>query len=889
MTLYVVFTPYRKDEYRVHALKGEDKPVFVGVLTVQDTSRGVRPLKVRVVKEKGDEYLPVPTFVELLKAADCIFAARMDVAEKDRLDDMLDGYQLASESIGICRFCLTEDRITFKRPDMVRFKDELVCMDCAKRELRKEVAFRGRITGKGMDRLETLLTKTKDLNRVLALLDPSNLPPELTRFDFIPAADTGVAPVKVKDLKIDPALKEVLLEKMDELLPVQSKSVRAGLLDGKSQLVVSATATGKTLIGELAGIGNARAGKGGMLFLVPLVALANQKYEQFKKRYGPLGLKTALRVGTSRISLNTVKLNTSLDSDIVVGTYEGLDFVLRTGGRLGTIGTVVIDEVHMLEDPERGHRLDGLIARLRTLAPGAQFIFLSATIGNPKDVAKRLDATLVEYEYRPVPLERHLIFARYHEKNRLVDEYAGKEYVKTSSKGFRGQTIVFTNSRKKCHSISESLRIQSAPYHAGLTYPQRKSVEDRFAKGEIKVVVTTAALAAGVDFPASQVIFESLAMGKDWLGVGPFQQMQGRAGRPDYHDLGKIVLLADPDASIEGETEEEVAFRLLGGSAEHVNVDYDEAEQVEECLANAAVVPDVRALDKINGHTLGITCGTGPLVAKCISSGLMLKEGDKIKLSPFGRAIVNHFLSVENALLIRSRLRKKVPTLDIAVELESFEAVYFRGAERLSRIIGISVPSRVFSPASLDIAFSGEAIARMDHSMQDQFLSFSTEFLDCTCGDAPFCGCPQRKFSRRLIAYRLQDKDPHEISRAIASDYSLSSFEGDILGYLDRTVRNLDAIHEIAKIERLNAAAAEARKLRDGVEDPETIDEEDFAGLFTTKRVSRVQQQRDEETRKMQLLAVKRQKKPAAGEQQGAAKAGAEKKAASGWTGWRPE
>ena len=888
MALYIVFTPHKKDEYRVHALKGEGKPVFVGVLTVQDTSRGVRPLKIRVVKEKGDEYLPVPTFIELIKAADCIFAARTDVEEKDRLDDMLDGYQLGSESVGICRFCLTDDRITFKRPDMVRFKDDLVCMDCAKRELRKEVAFHGRITGKGMDRLEMLLAKTKDLNRVMALLNPSNLPPELTRFDYIPAADTRVQAVKVKDLKIDPALKEVLLEKMDELLPVQSKSVSAGLLDGKSQLVVSATATGKTLIGELAGIGNALAGKGGMLFLVPLVALANQKYEQFKKRYSPLGLKTAIRVGTSRISLNTVKMNTSLDSDIVVGTYEGLDFVLRTGGRLGKIGTVVIDEVHMLEDPERGHRLDGLIARLRTLAPEAQFIFLSATIGNPKDVAKRLAATLVEYEYRPVPLERHLIFAQAHEKNRLVDEYAGKEYVKTSSKGFRGQTIVFTNSRKKCHSISESLRIQSAPYHAGLTYSQRKNVEDRFANGEIKVVVTTAALAAGVDFPASQVIFESLAMGKDWLGVGAFQQMQGRAGRPDYHDLGKIVLLADPEASIEGESEETVAFRLLGGSAEHVNVEYDEAEQIEECLANSAVVPNVGALAKINDHTLGITCGTGPLVAKCISSGLMLKEGDKIKLSPLGRAIVNHFLSVENALLIRSRLRKKVPTLDIAVELESFEAVYFRGAERLSRIIGISVPSRVFSPASLDIAFSGDAIAKMDHSMQEQFLSFSTEFLDCTCDDAPFCGCPQRKFSRRLISYRLQDKDPHEISRAIASDYSLSSFEGDILGYLDRTVRNLDAIHEIAKIERLNAAAAEARKLRDGVEDPESVDEEEFAGLFTTKRISRVQQMRDEETRKMQLTAVKRQKKPVAGEQQGGPKAGAKKKATSGWTGYRP-
>jgi helicase len=883
MALFVVFTPNKKDEYRVYPVKGEGKPVFVGILTVQQTSKGVRPLKVRVLKEKEDEYLPVSTFVELLKAADCVFAARMSTGEQETLDDMLKAYQLGSERVGICRFCLMEDRITFKRTDMVRFKDEIICMDCAKRELRKEVSFRGRITGKGMDRLEALLDRTKDLGRVLALLNPSNLPPELTRYDTIPVADTRVAPVKVKDLKIDPALKDVLLEKMDELLPVQSKSVRAGLLDGKSQLIVSATATGKTLIGELAGISNAMNGKGKMLFLVPLVALANQKYEQFKKRYGPLGLKTAIRVGTSRISLNSVKLNTSVESDIVVGTYEGLDFILRTGGRLGNIGTVVIDEVHMLEDPERGHRLDGLIARLRALAPGAQFIFLSATIGNPKDVAKRLNSTLVEYEYRPVPLERHLIFARDHEKNRLVDEYASKEYAKTSSKGFRGQTIVFTNSRKKCHSISQALRIQSAPYHAGLTYPQRKSVEERFEKGEIKVVVTTAALAAGVDFPASQVIFESLAMGKDWLGVGAFQQMQGRAGRPDYHDLGRIVLLADPEASIEGETEEEVAFRLLGGSAEHVNVDYDEPEQMEECLANTAVVQEEKALEQINGRTLGIACDTKALVAKCVSGGMMTRENGKIKLTPFGRAIVNHFLSVENAFLIRSRLRKKVPPLDIAVELEAFEAVYFRGADRLSRIIGISIPSRVFSPASLDIAFSGESLAKMDHAMQDQFLSFSMEFLDCTCDDAPFCGCPERKFSKKVISYRLQDKDPHEISRAIAADYSLSSFEGDILGYLDRTVRNLDAIHEIAKIERLNAAAAEARKLRDGVEDPETIDEEDFAGLFPTKRVSRVQQQRDEEARIAAELAAKLQKK------RGSAVPKEKKKVpGTGWIGYRP-
>mgnify|MGYP005836919309 CR=1 FL=1 len=822
MGLYIVVTQYKND-FKVYPIKAEGTPLFTAVLTLQETSKGMRPLKIRVMKEKEDEYLPIPTFIDLLKAADAILVTRTDASKEAELNDMLDGYQLESRRINVCRFCMLEDRITFKRADdeMIKFKNEFICVPCAKRELRKEVGFRGRITGAGIDRLESLLLKTRDLNRVLTLLNPSNLPPELTRYDTIPAADTKIKPVKVRDLNIEQKFKDVLLEKMETLLPVQSKSVGAGLTDGKSQLVVSATATGKTLVGEIAGINNALKGKGKMLFLVPLVALANQKYEQFKKRYGPLGLKTSIRIGTSRIALNSVKLSTSLDNDIIVGTYEGLDYILRAGQakKLGKIGTVVIDEVHMLEDEERGHRLDGMIARLKSYAPDAQFIFLSATIGNPKEVAKGLNSTLVEYEHRPVPLERHLIFAQSHEKNRLIEEYASKEYSMVSTKGFRGQSIVFTNSRKKCHSISQSLRIQSAPYHAGLAYAQRKSVEDRFAKGELKVVVTTAALAAGVDFPASQVVFESLAMGNKWLSVGEFQQMQGRAGRPDFHDRGQIVVLADPESTLSGgETEEEIAFKVLGGSVEHINCVYEEPEQMEECLANTCISSNDRDIDRANESMFGITESTKKLLDKCEKQGLIVREKGQVKTTLFGRVIVTHFLSVSNAFLIRDMINKKVEPLDIAVELEPFDAVYFRGVEHLSKILGMNVPSRVFSPASLDIVFSGDSIAKMDHGLREQFTDFSIDFLDCVCEDAPFCGCAEKKFSKKLIEYRLQGKDPREITRAIASDYNLNTFDGDILGYLDRFLRALDAIYEIAKILGKQEIAKNAKDLRDRAE-----------------------------------------------------------------------
>jgi helicase len=820
MSLYIVITPYKKDDFKVYPIRDGGAPLFVGVLSLHRTDKGMRPLRVRVVREKEDEYLPVSSLVDLLKASSAIMAASMEPAQEAALNDMLAAYQLGSNRVSVCRFCLMEDRVTFKRPDMVRYKDELICLDCARKELKREVSYKGRITKTGLERLEALLVKTKDLGRIIALLTPSNLPAELTRYDIIPASEDRSKPVRVRDLDLDPRLKEVLASGMEELMPVQAKSLQAGLLKGDSQLVVSATATGKTLIGEMAGVNNHLKGKGKMLFLVPLVALANQKYEQFKKRYGPLA-KVGIRVGTSRIALNSLKMNVSLGSDVIVGTYEALDFILRRGESLKKVGTVVIDEVHMLEDEERGHRLDGMIARLRASAPDAQFIFLSATIGNPKEIAKHLHARLVEYEHRPVPLERHLIFAGAHEKNRLIEEYASREYAKTSSKGFHGQTIVFTNSRKKCHQISQSLRIQSAPYHAGLTYAQRKSVEDRFAKGELKVVVTTAALAAGVDFPASQVIFESLTMGREWLSVSEFQQMQGRAGRPDYHDLGKVVILADPEFDTAGETEEEVAFRVLKGGAEHVNVLYDEPEQMEECLANACIASTENDIRRMNEATLGITSDTKYLIDKCADKGLMIREKGQVRNTPLGRAVATHFLKVEDAFLIRDRIYQKAQPLDIAVELEPFDAAYFRNAERLSRILGVNVPSRTFSPASLDIVFSGESIAKMDRSLQSQFTDFAREFLNCVCQDAPFCGCPERKFSKKVVEYRLQGNDPRGISRAIAADYDLSAFDGDILGYLDRLTRNLDAIGEIARILNKHEAAKEAKALAQKVEDAE--------------------------------------------------------------------
>ena len=246
------------------------------------------------------------------------------------------------------------------------------------------------------------------------------------------------------------------------LLPVQALAINAGLLDGENLLVVSATASGKTLIGELAGIIHALEG-GKFLFLTPLVALANQKYRDFKKKYQKLGLNVSIRVGMSRIkakeelTLPDEKIDAA---DIVVGTYEGLDFLLRAerSSQLGNLKTVVVDEIHMLGDDERGPRLRGLIHRLKSIFPGLQVIGLSATVKNPQEIATEFGMKLVEYPLRPVPLERHLIFTRTEEeKNHLLAQLSRNEYQNRSKKGYHGQSIIFTNSRRKTHTVADYL------------------------------------------------------------------------------------------------------------------------------------------------------------------------------------------------------------------------------------------------------------------------------------------------------------------------------------------------------------------------------------------------------------------------------------------------
>ncbi len=110
---------------------------------------------------------------------------------------------------------------------------------------------------------------------------------------------------------------------------------------------------------------------------------------------------------------------------------------LRNGNSalLSNLGVVLIDEIHMIDDEDRGTRLNGLIKRIKHLYPHSQIIGLSATVKNPEFLAGEFNMKLVEYSQRPVPLERHLVYIRSESsKHHIMQKLAKKEFNTKSKK-----------------------------------------------------------------------------------------------------------------------------------------------------------------------------------------------------------------------------------------------------------------------------------------------------------------------------------------------------------------------------------------------------------------------------------------------------------------------
>ncbi|KZX15621.1 ATP-dependent DNA helicase RecQ [Methanobrevibacter cuticularis] len=866
-------------------LNTKRSPKFLGVLKFNEISDGISINKFIAKYENEEKLLPPSEAIKLFKSQ-VVFLTSRD----EKMEEFLKSLGVEVRFTRICTHCTLEGDITIINSNFsYSYHNQNICKLCAEDVIKRELKLRG-FDKRSYKNFKRILNETGNLNKVLSVMDPKFDPlanSKLTLFDRIEVKDDKKIPkIALNRLKIPQKFKQVLLDENNKyLLPVQYLAIKEGLLRGENLLVVSATASGKTLIGELAGIPQALKGKK-FIFLTPLVALANQKYRDFKKRYEPLGLKVAIKVGMNRINAKEeLKLPDSnvANSDIIVGTYEGIDFLLRSGkfDLLKELGVVLIDEIHTLDDEFRGVRLNGLIRRLENIFPSTQIIGLSATVKNPKQLANNFNMKLVRYSERPVPLERYLIFVRNDlEKRNLIRKLILKEFHTKSSKGYVGQTIIFTNSRRKTHQIADYLtrkRIKASPYHAGLSYFKKEKIEKDFANSKISAVVTTAALAAGVDFPASQVIFETLLMGNKWISPNEFSQMLGRAGRPSYHDRGVVYLLPEIANKFDNESEESVAISLLESDVENVNVEYSEDDLLEQllsdiCSKSLKAISDIhdfykrfpipmdleKAIDEIYDRKL-ITINNiqnNKISHKnpknknlAIDSKANLNENEFITSTKYGKAVSMSFLTIEEGDFIKKSLNRPLSNsssskssiksgdkclkksvdkkedmysriINIAMELEYFENAYLSPVvhKQIVNALKANFSTRLFSESTLDIISSGDTIGKLDKKFQESLLKIQIDFLRCECKDKPFCDCLQRGISKFIIDQRLKRNDPLDISKKLLKNYQIQTYPGDVFSWLDKIVRNLEAVKRIANAYNNKKAVNIAKKLINEIE-----------------------------------------------------------------------
>lgn len=192
-----------------------------------------------------------------------------------------------------------------------------------------------------------------------------------------------------------------------ELYPPQILAIKEGLLQSQDSFVVAApTASGKTLIAEMAALRVFLELRGKVAYLVPLRTLAREKYDDFLKKYKDTGMKVVQSTGDYDTADPWL-----YKADLIVTTNEKMDSLIRhRASWLRDISLVVADEIHLLGDPYRGPTLEVVLTRLRWMNPGLRFIALSATIPNAPEIAQWLGAHLIESDWRPVPLKEGVYF-----------------------------------------------------------------------------------------------------------------------------------------------------------------------------------------------------------------------------------------------------------------------------------------------------------------------------------------------------------------------------------------------------------------------------------------------------------------------------------------------
>ncbi len=331
------------------------------------------------------------------------------------------------------------------------------------------------------------------------------------------------------------------------------------LREGKDVVVQAPTGAGKTYIFELM----YESLRGQAVYTVPTRALANDKLAEWRARGWDVGISTG-------------DLAENLGARIVVATLETQKgrFLRWDGPRL-----LVVDEYQLLADPVRGVNYELILS---LAPPETQILLLSGSVANPQDVVSWLqrigrEAVLVEHQERPVHLEEVMLNDIPVQVPAAISGYWPR-LISRALLADLGPLLIFAPRRKTAEELAQSfagllaleepmpisheqavaageplaklLRHRVAYHHSGLSYAVRAGVIEPLAKrGQLRVVVATMGLAAGINFSMRSV----LVTGTHYM-AGNFQrqvrpdellQMFGRAGRRGLDETGYALVTPD--------------------------------------------------------------------------------------------------------------------------------------------------------------------------------------------------------------------------------------------------------------------------------------------------------------------------------------------------------
>ena len=145
------------------------------------------------------------------------------------------------------------------------------------------------------------------------------------------------------------------------------------------------------------------------------------------------------------------------------------------------------------------------------------------------------------------------------------------------------------------------------------------------------------------------------------------------------------------------------------------------------------------------------------------------------------------------------------------------DKIYVKNHQQIASQLETSFPKGAFKGATLDILFQGEGLAKLDEASRDRVLDFAEDFLDCDCEANPHCGHPEEKFVRYLLELREQGLGPDAIVDVMGDDYMLYAYPGDVLSFLDQSVRTLEAAEALADVDGRPEEADAVRRLRQGL------------------------------------------------------------------------